>query len=224
MFSSDSNNLRHPMFTACLHRRAEMVRARHDIGDEFSLSGIWIRRSQDADNGGSTRIDRIEADLLSNHTWVTLQDRRSESISQNRRAFGGWAIIRNGEETPSDGVKPHHIEVVSADDAGLDDSRFAESDHRESNRRELGDLRKRLRRFAQILDSGTEKVALSLPMPPALCHIYIYIWASSRFANGRSSTPLTTLKIAALAPVPRASVSTTVIESPFAITANEMLL
>src|SRR5262249_7059943 len=90
--------------------------------------------------------------LLSNHTWVTLQDRCPESISQDRRALGGWAIIRNGEEAPRDGVKPHHFEVVSADDAGLDDSRFAEADHRESNRRELGDLRKRLRPFAQILD------------------------------------------------------------------------
>src|SRR5438132_2759291 len=39
---------------------------------------------------------------------------------------------------------------------------------------------------------------------------------SSRLTSGRSSTPRTTLKIAALAPMPSASVTTTVAASPFA--------
>src|SRR6266446_3753995 len=39
---------------------------------------------------------------------------------------------------------------------------------------------------------------------------------SSRLTSGRSSTPLTTLKIAAFAPMPSARVKTTVIERPFA--------
>src|SRR5687767_5119666 len=41
--------------------------------------------------------------------------------------------------------------------------------------------------------------------------------SSSRFTSGRSRTPDTTLKIAALAPIPSASVATTVIARPLTL-------
>src|SRR5260221_6676932 len=68
-------------------------------------------------------------------------------------------------------------------------------------------------RDLRSLISGTENVVFSAPLPGALCRMYIRR-SSSLLTSGRSSTPRTTLKIAALAPMPSASVTTTVSASP----------
>src|SRR3954465_14210379 len=60
--------------------------------------------------------------------------------------------------------------------------------------------------------SGMEKVELSAPSPGALCRMYSRRF-SSLFTRGRRSTARTTLKIAALAPMPRARVNATVIHN-----------
>src|SRR4029077_5545222 len=52
-----------------------------------------------------------------------------------------------------------------------------------------------------------------MPIPGALWRTYISR-SSPRLTSGRSSTPRTSVKIAALAPIPSASVSTTVMASP----------
>jgi hypothetical protein len=63
--------------------------------------------------------------------------------------------------------------------------------------------------------SGTGNTAFSMPKPRALCLMQI-IRFSSRFTKGRSRTSRSSVKMLALAPIPRASLRTTVIVSPLA--------
>src|SRR6266403_3371518 len=63
------------------------------------------------------------------------------------------------------------------------------------------------------LISGTENVVLSCPPLGALWRMYMSRF-SSRFTSGLSSTPRTSVKIAALAPMPSASVRITMVASP----------
>ena len=63
------------------------------------------------------------------------------------------------------------------------------------------------------LISGTENVVLSSPMPGALWRMYMSRF-SSRLTSGLSSTPRTSVKMAALAPMPSASVRVTMVASP----------
>src|SRR5271156_89591 len=63
------------------------------------------------------------------------------------------------------------------------------------------------------LISGTENVALSPSMPGALWRMYMSRF-SSRLTSGLSSTPRTSVKMAAFAPIPSASVRITMVASP----------
>ena len=67
--------------------------------------------------------------------------------------------------------------------------------------------------------SGIEKLAFSAPIPLALWRMYSSR-SSSLLTSGRSRTPRTTLEMAALAPIPSASVTMTVIASPFTLSSD----
>ena len=47
-----AEELRHPVHPPFHHRRVEMVRARHDVGDDFGLLRIGHGGFEDADNRG----------------------------------------------------------------------------------------------------------------------------------------------------------------------------
>ena len=131
-----------------------------------------------------------------------------ELIRQHNRAGSIRPIVRRSQQPPQHRPQSHHLEVVSVDDAGRNLARRAKAHDREVDFGECAQLLNGLQACADILDlgNGERRVVLSdarraLPQieQPAL------VW----FASGRSSTARTTLKMAALAPMPSASVSAT---------------
>jgi hypothetical protein len=58
------------------------------------------------------------------------------------------------DQAADHGTESHHVEVGTADHTGTDDARFAETDHREADRRELAERADRLHPFAKVLNLG----------------------------------------------------------------------
>ena len=69
-----------------------------------------------------------------------LKRSRPEAMGEHRRARGLRPVVawrRAGGR--STGAQPHHLEVGAADDAGANDARLAEADHRELDGREVAE-------------------------------------------------------------------------------------
>ena len=73
-----------------IHRRPEMVRARHHVRDELGLLRIGHGWFEDADD---RRGAWTETDRLANHRRVALEHRRPEPVREHHRARRRGAII-----------------------------------------------------------------------------------------------------------------------------------
>jgi len=127
-------------------------------------------------------------------------------------AGGLGAVVAHIQQATQDGMEAHDFEISAADDAGADFAGFAESDHGEADGGEIAELGKGVDAGFEVLNFGDGEVdVLATDADSALANVDEAI--SSAFTSGRRRTPRTKLKMAALAPIPSASVSTTVIAS-----------
>ena len=137
-----AEELGHPMRPVRHHQRAEVVRARHHVGDDLGGHRVRHRRLEHADDG---RRPRAKADPLADDRRIAGERRRPEAIGQHRRAGRLRSSIACVEQTAEHRTKAHHVEVRSADDAGLDDARLAaEADQREVDGGEVAERSDRL--------------------------------------------------------------------------------
>ena len=64
------------------------------------------------------------------------------------------SVVAGIEQSAEHRAKTHDIEIGAAHDAGLDDARFAEADHREFNRGKIAERADGSRRGFEVLDFG----------------------------------------------------------------------
>ena len=65
------------------HRRIEVMRARHDVGDDFRVGRIGHRRLEDADDG---RGARPEADGSADYRGIAVERADPEAMCEHRHA------------------------------------------------------------------------------------------------------------------------------------------
>src|SRR5260370_3583832 len=147
---------RHAMDAPSHHGCREVVRAGDDVGDDFGLLGIRDGGCEDAnDSSGSTSHEAAaEKNGFADDARILPKSGGPEQIGENDDAGSFGAVVLRPDETPEDRVEAYYVEVVAADDAGLDLAGFTKADHGE---REAGEVAERAQGFnagAQILDFG----------------------------------------------------------------------
>ncbi len=128
--------------------------AGHHVRDDFGIRWIRHRRLEHADDGGTSATETNHA---TDNGRIAVEPCRPESVGQHRDARGFGAIIRCVDEAAKSGAKAHHVEERAVDDAGVHHARFAESDHREVNGRELAKGADRRRARSEILNLRNRK-------------------------------------------------------------------
>ena len=73
-----AEELRHPVRAVGDHRRAEVMRAGHDVRDDLGVGRIGHRRLEDADD---RRGARTEADGLADHRRIAVERRGPEAVA-----------------------------------------------------------------------------------------------------------------------------------------------
>ena len=151
-----AEQLRHPVHAAGHHRRRQVMRAGHDVGDDLGLRRIRHRRLEHADDG---RRAVAEADGLADDRRIALE-RRVQNRWVSTAAPAASGRRRRAEQTAEHRPKAHHVEVRAADDAGADHARLAQADHREADGGEIAEGGQRLDAGAQVLDLGDREVGV----------------------------------------------------------------
>ena len=85
-----AEELRHPVRTTGDHQRAEMMRARDDVGDDLRVGRIRHRRLEDADD---RRGARAEADGPADHGRIAGKCRAPEAVRQDGGARRAWPVV-----------------------------------------------------------------------------------------------------------------------------------
>ena len=146
-----AEQLRHPVCATGDHQRAEMVRARDDVGDDLRVGGIRHRRLEDTDD---RRGARTEADGLADHGRIAGECRAPEAVRQNGGARRAWPVVCGIQQAPERRLQPHHVEERPVDDSCLDRARLAEADHRKVDSRELAERANRRDTRLEVINLG----------------------------------------------------------------------
>ena len=85
------------------HRRRQVMRAGHDVGDELGFGRIGHRRFEHADN---RRRARVEANRLADHRRIALERRRPEPVGQHRGAGRARPVVAGVSRRPRTGRSP----------------------------------------------------------------------------------------------------------------------
>jgi hypothetical protein len=144
------------MDTAGDHGGGEVVRAGHDVGDDFGVLGIWDGGFEDADDGSGpiAKDTAIKANSFADDGRIFLKSGRPETIRENDDAGSVGAVVLRSDETTEDRLKAHDVEVGAADDASLNFARLTQADHGEPDGREIAERAQGSNAGAQILDFG----------------------------------------------------------------------
>src|SRR5690349_692448 len=124
--SETSKDLGHAMYTTGDHGRGEVVRAGDHVGNDFCVLGIWDTGFEDTDDGGRPIAEgsAIKANGFADDRRIFLKSGCPETIGENDHAGSVWAVVLRFDETTENRVKAHYIEVVAANDAGLNFARL----------------------------------------------------------------------------------------------------
>src|SRR5215470_6669143 len=152
--SETTKELSHAMDTAGNHGGGEVVRAGDDIGDDFGVLRICDAGLEDADDGRRpiAKDTAIKANGFAEDRRIFLKRGRPETIGENDGSGSVGAVVLRSDETTEDRVKPHNIEVVAANDAGLNFARLTQADHGETDGREITERAQAFNSVSQILD------------------------------------------------------------------------
>src|SRR5262249_48980404 len=137
--SETTKQLGHAMDTAGDHGGGEVVRAGDDIGDDFGVLRIWDAGFEDADHGRRpiAKDTTIKANGFADDRRIFRKSGRPETIGENDDSVSVGAVVLGPDESTEDRVKSHDIEVVAANDAGLNSTRLTQADHGETDGREI---------------------------------------------------------------------------------------
>ena len=120
-------------------------------------AGYGTRGFKDADDCGGTIAKAAEANGLADHVGIFFVNGGPETIGQHDDAGGVGTVVLRSDETAENRTQTHYIEVVAANDAAVNDARFAESDHRKVHLREIAELAQGVDAALDILDFGHGK-------------------------------------------------------------------
>jgi hypothetical protein len=137
-----------------------MVRARHDVRDDLRFRGVRNGRFEHSNNRCGPGA---QPDDLSKDGGIALEDRSPEAISEHRGARCLGSIVLRVEHAAEHGPKAHDVEVRSADDAGANDARFAEADHRKADGGEIAECVQRLDTRSKVVDFGNRERCILRP-------------------------------------------------------------
>ncbi len=162
--SETRKELRHAMDAAGHHGCREVVRAGNDVGHDFSLLGIGDGGFEDADDsGGSTSQEAAaEKNGFAEDARIFPKSGGPETIGENDDAGRFGAIVLRPDETAKDRVEADYVEVVAADDAGLDLAGFTQADHGGTEGGEVTERGQGFYAGAQVLDFGHGE-----------CHVFV---------------------------------------------------
>jgi hypothetical protein len=125
------------------------MRAGDDVRDDFGILRIWYRRFEDPDNRSGTTA---KPNGLADHLRILPESIRPKTISEYHNAGGVGALVFRADEPPEDRVEAHNVEVRTVDDARLNFARLTQTDHGETDGREIAERVKSLNVVANILD------------------------------------------------------------------------
>ena len=97
---------------------------------------------------------------LADQRRIGLERRRPEAVGEDRRAGGVGAVVGGSEQAAEHRTQPHHLEVRAADDSGAHLPRFAQTDHRELDHREVAELGQRLHPALEVPQLGHREVGV----------------------------------------------------------------
>src|SRR5580692_6215484 len=133
------------------HGCGKMMRAGDDVGDDFSILGIWDARLEDANDCRRAVTDAPEANGFADDRRILVKSGRPETVRENNDAGSFRTIVLRSDEATEHGMKAHHVEIRAADNTTSNGTRLTEADHGEVHG---GEVAKRAQGFharAQIL-------------------------------------------------------------------------
>src|SRR3989441_9742013 len=102
-----AKELRHPMDAPVLHGRREMMRAGHNVGNDFSVGRILERGFEDADDSGRSIAEAAaEAKGFPDDGRIALDGARPEAIGQDGDASGFRTSSSGPMRRPRTGWRP----------------------------------------------------------------------------------------------------------------------
>src|SRR4029077_14582387 len=118
-----------------------VVRAGDDVGDDFGFLGIGDGGFEDADDrsGSSSHESAAELNGFADDGRILPKSGGPEPISENDDAGGFGAVVLRPDETAQDRVEAYYVEVVAANDAGLDLAGFTQTVHGETGDGEIAE-------------------------------------------------------------------------------------
>src|SRR5215467_10244950 len=149
--SKTPEELRHAMDAPGDHGRVEMMRACHHVGDDFRVLWIWNTGLEDAYDRCKPVSYAAEANLSADDGTIFPKRGRPETIGENDHASGVGTVVRRSDESPQNGVKPHHVEEGAADNTAADRARLTEAHHGETDDGEVAKRIQGLHARAQVL-------------------------------------------------------------------------
>ena len=133
-----------------LHRRPEVVRARHDVRDDLCLGRVGHRGLEDADD---RRVAGTQTNDLADDGRIGVEHRRPEPVSQDRDRRRLGPVVAGIDQPPERRPEPHDVEERSVDHARRHDARLpAEPDQREVDGGEIAERGDRLHARLEVAD------------------------------------------------------------------------
>src|SRR5215831_17956789 len=152
------------MYAPINHRGGEMVRARHNVSDDLGVRWVRDGRLEHTDDRSGSRSYRpaSQTHRLTEHIWVAMQRGRPEAISQDDDAGRVRPVVLRPDQTAQRRLEPHHVEIGPAYNAGLDCARLTQTDHRETDRREVAKLADAVRAGLDVLQFRHGKIGIGV--------------------------------------------------------------
>src|SRR6516164_1434031 len=129
-----------------------MVRAGNDVGNDLSVLRIWDTRLEHADDCRRPIAKATQANRFADDRRILLKGGRPEAIGENDDTGSVATVVLRPDEAAEHRMKPHHVEIRAADNAGLDFPRLTQPDHGEADHGEVAERGKSFDIGAQILN------------------------------------------------------------------------
>src|SRR5207247_8973107 len=102
--SEFAKEFRHAVDASVLHGRGEMMRAGHNVGNDFGICRILDRGFEDADDSGRSIAEAAaEAKDLTDDGRIALERARPEMIGQDDDTRGLRTVVFPADQAPQDG-------------------------------------------------------------------------------------------------------------------------
>ena len=121
----------HAMDPAGDHGRGKVMRAHHQVGDDFRVLRIRDAGFEDADHRAGAIADAAEPNRFADDRRIFAIDGGPEAMSKNDDAGGLRAVVLGGNQPAEDGAQAHYLEVGTADHAADHTAGLTEADHSE---------------------------------------------------------------------------------------------